>query len=108
MRKPTSFKFGHRRVKIKYISDKKANKLGIFGQIEPSKNEIVLDKTLKPTQLINTLLHESVHLIADHYHWNLPAKEEEMVSETVINGLCDLLSQNPKLLDYLAYSLKKD
>jgi hypothetical protein len=108
MRKPTSFKFGHRRVKIKYISDKKATKLGIYGQIEPSKNEIVLDKTLKPTQLINTLLHESVHLIADHYHWNLPAKEEEMVSETVINGLCDLLAQNPKLLSYLAYSLKKD
>ena len=38
MRKPTSFKFGHRRVKIKYISDKKANKLGIYGQIDPSKN----------------------------------------------------------------------
>ena len=108
MRKPTSFKFGHRRVKIKYISDKKANKLGIYGQIDPSKNEIQLDKTLKPTQLINTLLHESVHLIADHDHWNLPAKEEEMVSETVINGLCDLLAQNPKLLSYLAYSLKKD
>lgn len=108
MRKPTSFKFGHRRVKIKYISDKKANKLGIYGQIDPSKNEIQLDKTLKPTQLINTLLHESVHLIADHYHWNLPAKEEEMVCETVINGICDLLSQNPKLLSYLAYSLKKD
>ena len=108
MRKPTSFKFGHRRVKIKYISDKKANKLGIYGQIDPSKNEIQLDKTLKPTQLINTLLHESVHLIAEHYHWNLPAKEEEMVCETVINGICDLLSQNPKLLSYLAYSLKKD
>lgn len=108
MRKPNSIRFGHLDVKIKYISSKKATKLGIYGQIDTTKNIIELDRSLKPAILINTIIHEIIHLIASHYSWNIPAKDEELVAETLTNGLCDLLSQNPKILEYLAFALKKD
>jgi len=108
MRKPTSIKFGHRKIKIKYISAKQADKKGIYGQVEPAKDLIEIDKTLKPSQTLNTIIHECMHLIADHYSWEIPSNHEELVAETGTNGILDLLSTNPRLLDYLAFVLKKD
>ena len=107
MRKPTTVKFGHRDFKIKYISKKEAGKKGIYGQVDTSINTIIIDKTLDAKVTLNTIIHELIHVIAEHYAWNLPAKDEELVCETTGNALADLFNQNPKLVEYLAFVFKK-
>jgi hypothetical protein len=107
MRKPKSVKFGHRDFTIKYITHKEASKRGIYGEVDTSLNQIVIDKTLDGKVTFNTLVHELIHVIAEHYAWNLPAKEEELVCETTGNALADLFNQNPKLVEYLAFVFKK-
>jgi len=108
MRKPKSLVFGHRTIKIKYISQKEADKRGIMAEVEPDTNTMVINKTLDHATTVNCILHEMMHIIADHYSWEIPSNHEELVCETGINGVCDLLSQNNKFLEYLANSLKKD
>jgi hypothetical protein len=107
-RKPTSLSFGHRNIKIKYISHTTAQKRKIMAEVDPDTNTMYIDKSLDNPTTINCILHEMMHIIADHYSWEIPANHEELVCETGINGICDLLSQNNKLLEYLANSLKKD
>lgn len=107
MRKPTSLKFGHRLIKIKYISHASAQKRKIMAEVDPDANVMEIDKSLDHATTTNCILHEMMHIIADHYSWEVPANIEELVTETGINGICDLLSQNSKLLEYVANSLKK-
>ena len=107
-RKPTSLSFGHRKIKIKYIPHATAQKRKIMAEVDPDTNTMYIDKSLDHATTTNCILHEMMHIIADHYSWEIPANHEELVCETGINGICDLLSQNNKLLEYLANSLKKD
>jgi len=105
--KPKLIKFGHRDFKVIYISKKEASKRGIYGEVDTSTNIITVDKTLDDKVTFNTLVHELIHVIAEHYHWNLPAEQEELISETTGNALADLFNQNPKLIEYLAKAFKK-
>jgi len=107
MRKPKSVKFGHRDFKIKYITHKEASKRGIYGEVDTSTNTIVVDKSLDNKVTFNTLIHELIHVIAEHYAWNIPAKDEELVCETVGNAVSDILNQNKNLVDYIAFTFKK-
>jgi len=106
-RKPQSLIFGHRKIKIKYIPHASAQKRKIMAEVDSDTNTMVIDKSLDHATTTNCILHEMFHVIASHYCWEVPASTEEMFCETGTNGLCDLLSQNPKLLEYLANSLKK-
>jgi len=107
MNKPKSVKFGHRDFIIKYISHKEASKRGIYGEVDTSKNTIVIDKSLDDKVTFNTLIHEILHVIAEHYHWNIPAPQEELIAETVGNSISDVLNQNPNLVKYIAFAFKK-
>jgi hypothetical protein len=108
MRKPTSLVFGHRTIKIKYIPHSTASRLGFLAEIEPDKNTIRVDKSLDHPTTLNCIIHELIHLICDHYSIECSANVEELFAECGTNGLLDALSTNPKLLEYLANSLKKD
>ena len=100
-------RFSKGRYKIKYISHKEASKRGIYGEVDTSINTIVIDKSLDNKVTFNTLIHELIHVIAEHYAWNIPAKDEELVCETVGNAVSDILNQNKNLVDYIAFTFKK-
>ncbi len=57
--------------------------------------------------MANTIIHEICHLIHDEYKLDLPAKAEELVCNSIGNGICHILYQNQDLLDLLYKSLKK-
>ncbi len=105
--KPKIVRFGHRDFKIKYITHKQAQKKGIYGQVDTSTNIITVDDSLDNKLTCNTILHELIHVIAEHYHWNLSAKAEELICETTGNALSDVFNQNPDLINYLVKSFKK-
>jgi len=98
---PRQIVLGHRKIKIHRWTAQTATRHNAYGEFESSKDKISINRTLKPKIMANTLLHEIMHLIADHYHWEIPLKDEERICETTGNALSDLFSQNPKLLDFL-------
>ena len=100
--------FGSRIVKLNYIDKEVASKKKIFGEFDCDSNTITLDKSLDDIQMSNTLIHEICHLIHDHFKLELSAKAEELVCNSIANGICDILYQNQDLLDFLYKSLKKE
>ena len=99
--------FGSRTVNLNFIDKDTADKKKIFGEFHCDKNEITLDKSLDTQQLLNTIIHEINHLLCDEYKLELSAKAEELVCNSLANGLCHILYQNQELLEFLYKSLKK-
>jgi len=100
--------FGSRIINLNLIDRLEASKKKIFGEFDSDNNTLTLDKSLDNIQMANTLVHEVCHLIHDEYKIDLPAKAEELVCNSIANGLCHVLYQNQDLLDFLYKSLKKD
>jgi hypothetical protein len=100
--------FGSRVIKLNFIDKKLASKKNIMGEFDSNANTITLDKSLRDTDLINTILHETYHMLLDEYCIELSTKDEELVCNSLANGICHTLYQNQDLLDFLYKSLKKD
>ena len=100
--------FGSRIINIKFIDKKTANKKRIFGEFCSNTNTLTLDKSLSKIEMSNTLIHEICHLLHDEYKIEISAKAEELVCNSIGNGLCHVLYQNQYLLEFLYKSLKKD
>jgi phage-related protein len=104
---PNEIVFGSRLVKLDYIDKETASKKKIFGEFDCDNNTLTIDKSLDNIQMTNTLLHELCHMIHDEYKLDLPLKAEEIVCNSIANGICHVLYQNQNLLDFLYKSLKK-
>jgi hypothetical protein len=100
--------FGSRIINLNLIDKEQASKKKIFGEFDSDTNTLTLDKSLDNIQMANTILHEICHMIHDEYKLDLSAKAEELVCNSIGNGLCHVLYQNQDLLDFLYKSLKKD
>ena len=100
--------FGSRIVNLNFIDKEQASKKKIFGEFDSDTNTLTLDKSLDNIQMSNTIIHEICHLIHDEYKLDLPAKAEELICNSIANGICHTLYQNQDLLDFLYKSLKKD
>ena len=99
--------FGSRIINLNFIDKEIASKKKIFGEFDSDTNTLTLDKSLDSIQMANTIIHEICHLIHDEYKLDLPAKAEELVCNSIGNGICHILYQNQDLLDLLYKSLKK-
>ena len=100
--------FGSRVIKLEFIDKDLANKKKIFGEFDSDKNQITLDNSLDNIQMINTIIHECFHMMHDEYKIEISAKAEELVCNSLANGLCHILYQNQNLLELLYKSLKKE
>ena len=98
MKLPSTIYLGHRKIKVKEIGARTANKDEIYGDFDVSKDLIRIDKTLTPSRKLNTFIHEIVHLLLEHYNAELKLKDDEKVCEILGTGFSDLLSQNPKVI----------
>ena len=100
--------FGSRIINLNLIDKEQASKKKIFGEFDSDTNTLTLDKSLDDIQMANTILHEICHMIHDEYKLDLSAKAEELVCNSIGNGLCHVLYQNQDLLEFLYKSLKKE
>ena len=101
MKLPGTIYLGHRKIKVQQIGARTANKDQIYGDFDVNKDLIRIDKTLEPTRKLNTLIHEIVHVLLDHFNAELKLKDEEKVCEVLGTGLSDLFITNPKLIDII-------
>ena len=104
---PNEIVFGSRLIKLDFIDKETASKKKIFGEFDSDNNTLTIDKSLDNIQMTNTLLHELLHMIHDEYKLDLPLKAEEVVCNSIANGICHVLYQNQNLLEFLYKSLKK-
>lgn len=76
-----------------------------IGAINCTRQEIFLRDNLKPSQEVETLIHELMHAI--NYYTNvIPDKqEEEKIVDTLTAGLTSILKDNVKLIDYIKETL---
>ena len=100
--------FGSRIINLNLIDKEQASKKRIFGEFDSDTNTLTLDKSLDNIPMANTILHEICHMIHDEYKLDLSAKAEELVCNSIGNGLCHVLYQNQDLLEFLYKSLKKE
>ena len=109
MKLPGTIYLGHRKIKVQQIGARTANKDQIYGDFDVNKELIRIDRTLEPTRKLNTLIHEIVHVLLDHFNAELKLKDEEKVCEVLGTGLSDLFFANPKLIDiiYSVYNTSK-
>jgi hypothetical protein len=107
MNLPNEIVFGSRLIKLDCIDHEVASKKKIFGEFDCDNNKLTIDKSLDNIQMTNTLLHELLHMIHDEYKLDLPLKAEEVVCNSLANGICHVLYQNQNLLEFLYKSLKK-
>jgi len=90
MKLPGTIYLGHRKIKVQQIGARTANKDQIYGDFDVNKDLIRIDRTLEPTRKLNTLIHEIVHVLLDHFNAELKLKDEEKVCEILGTGLSDL------------------
>ena len=67
MKLPGIIYLGHRKIKIKEIGARTASKDEIYGDFDVNKDLIRVDKTLTPEKKLNTLIHEIIHVLLDHF-----------------------------------------
>jgi len=108
MKLPNKIKFGSKTILVKFIDEKEANKKKIYGEYHHKSKTIVLDKSLDHSETIDTTIHEIFHALLDFYYVDLKAKDEEIACSVLASGLCNILHQNPELLEFLYKSLKKE
>ena len=95
---PTALTFGGQKYTIKFIDNLKSHKKSeLLGLCVFAKNEIHLDPNQGLSSLKSTLLHESVHAMANAMDWD--AKEATVVK--VEKLIYAMVKENPHLFRWL-------
>ena len=56
MKLPGTIHLGHRKLKVSEISPKTASKESVYGDFDPAKDRIRIDRSLPHTKKLNTLI----------------------------------------------------
>jgi len=72
-----------------------------IGHVSLQKGHLMVDSTIRPLAILETLTHEIMHLLLDRRCPGLPKEWEEPVVEGLANGLVALFAGNPEFLTSL-------
>lgn len=100
MKLPSEITVGHQIYTIKPTDEAWLRDSNKYGHCDSMELVIaVVNKGLSDTQIINTLVHEILHALWREY--NLPDEYEEHIVTCVANGLCQVLRDNPEVVQLL-------
>ena len=100
MKLPKTIKIGHLTYTLNVVKDLTVRGLKCFGSHDGNLKIISIDDSIENTQVTKeTILHESMHALWDHF--DLPTKNEEHTISCLSKGFLMLIVDNPKLLKYL-------
>jgi len=104
---PDKIKVGYKEYKLEEWKQTVASANEAQGQFFSKEGVIGYVTTEKGVSHANTILHEIMHAII--YQWNieLDEKVEELVVNSLSNGLTTVLVDNPKLMDYFKEKIKE-
>jgi len=96
-----SLKIGYYDVKITPTSHDLAERLEIFGEFNSKNQEITYDEDLQEQELMNTILHETIHAISFIFNIQFSKDAEEEVTVKLANGLQTVFRDNPEFLNWI-------
>ena len=71
------------------------------GSVQYDRHLIILQDRQHPRDLMDTLVHELLHVIANDYGLFEDEDHEERVVSAMASGLIQILVRNPHLIPYL-------
>lgn len=108
-------KVGYSDVKLEYVGEEDSKWLKEHhGEFIAETSVIKLAKNQRPSEELNTLIHEILHAIVYTYGLNNDAgvlkktQDEEQVVAVLANGLQQIIRDNPKFLAYVSKQLGAD
>jgi hypothetical protein len=109
-------KVGYSDVKIQYVGKKEDSKWckDHHGEFVPETSVIKLAKEQRPSEELNTLIHEILHAITYIYGLNNDAgplkksQVEEQVVAVMANGIQQIIRDNPSFLAYVNKQIGAD
>ncbi len=76
-----------------------------LGSLHYDQQVITVRAGMNDAEEANTVLHECLHAIFYAYGINMTHEQEELVVNTVANGVCELIKRNPELVAYIVDKL---
>lgn len=86
-----------------YVYDNLPN---IMGSVNSNKRIIYIEDGLHPHDLLDTIIHECMHVMVDDSNLVDESDEEKLVA-TLSNKFTELFIRNPKLLDWMRQQIKE-
>jgi hypothetical protein len=102
---PQSIALGYKTFRIMYLP------ISIFseelGRSEHTKGVIVVDPTFSPAEVVNTFVHECLHLMWTNSQAGKDgdAIDEEKIVIVMANGLVELFARNPDVTKWITRCL---
>ncbi len=103
---PRTIKIISQEYQVKEMPELEKRQGDFLGLCRNSELEIFIDERWKDQVQANTLLHEILHAVAHQMgKLGLDGKAEERVVETMANGLCAVIRDNPRLFSLIQKGL---
>lgn len=105
---PKTVKVGYSQFSLIPRDEIWAKKQKAVGECHAYKSIIEYDKTQNSNELVNTLIHETLHAIA--YVFDIEfrnSREEEDVVRKMANGLQTVMGDNPEFIMWALKSMEK-
>ena len=105
---PKKIKIGYSEFKIIPRSNEWGKRNKAFGDCIPESAQIQYDASQKRAEIVNTIIHETLHGIVYMFDINFKnVKEEEKVVRKIANGLHTVFKDNPHFLEWIMQNADK-
>tara|TARA_Y100000361_G_scaffold86741_1_gene77018 strand:- start:74 stop:397 length:324 start_codon:yes stop_codon:yes gene_type:complete len=101
MKLMSEIRYRNYKAKIVKISKKQAESGNMYGCYNPNTQTISIQENLTKLALLNTVLHEIGHFIADKSSIRLKNLGEEGTVTFVADEFSKIFLQNPELLNFI-------
>lgn len=106
---PKKVKIGYSEFKIVPRSNQWGKRNKAFGDCAPDQARIQYDASQKKSELVNTIIHETLHGIVYMFDINFRnSREEEKVIRKMANGLHTVFADNPEFLEWIMQNSSDD
>lgn len=101
MRLPSLINYKNSKISLKYMDKPTSDKEKALGIYDPHIRTILIYKNLNKKELLNTVLHELIHLIGDRSRYKIRNFSEEKVCNMVGDELGYIFCKNPKIINFI-------
>ena len=107
MKCPPKVKVGYKDIDIDLVRSDFTKQTDCYGEYQHRANKIEIQKDLTPTDFANTLLHEILHAVVYEHSLTCDGNvlsvdtNEEIVVNSITNGLMTVIKDNPWFLKFL-------
>jgi len=99
---PKKIKIGYSDFKLIPRSNHWGKRNKAFGECAPDQGKIQFDSSQKRSELVNTIIHETLHGIVYMFDINFKSmRDEETVIRKMANGIHTVFRDNPHFVEWI-------